>query len=279
VEGAFGLFRQETPELDITASTPRELARAIGRLVVQTWGRTLNHRPRRSRKGMSRVQLHDEARPTKEEIERARASLLERQRKQEKAAQTRAARQDPLVRALLDDTFARLGLPDPTGNTRSAIACYPRDAVVAGISTFEGKRAAGTLPPGVDGRYLLGIVRNISNQDEGLNITDALLRVRLEARDRELAGLETALAVITSSSPTLAEQLDAVADKATSSERLIDRLFWLDAASRLISKDAPTEHLKHLREVARRVHSAYAMRYSDRLAAVRSIAAKVLPLE
>ena len=40
----------------------------------------------------------------------------------------------------------------------------------------------GTLPPGVDGRYLLGIVRNIEQQDEGLEITSALLRARAEAR-------------------------------------------------------------------------------------------------
>ena len=280
IEGAFGLFQQAIPTLSINASTPRELARGTLKLIVQTWARLLNNRPRSDRRdGKSRVEIHNETRPTAEEIERARSALAERQRVQEAAKQTREARQDPLVRALLDEAFVRLALLDPDGNIRSSIAGYPRGNVIAGIATFESKRAAGTLPPGVDGRYLLGIVRNITEHDEGMRITDALIRLRIDARDRLLAGLATQLAAITMSSRSLTQQLDAVADNVTSSDWLIDRLFWVDAASRLISTAAASQQMDLLQDVARRIHAVYRVPYRDRLATVRSIAAKLLPLE
>src|SRR5436853_243627 len=69
-----------------------------------------------------------------------------------------AATTNPL--ALLDVAFARLDLLEPERHFRDAIACYPRDAIVDAIAIFSGKRTAGTLPDGVDARYLLGIVRN-----------------------------------------------------------------------------------------------------------------------
>ena len=49
VEGAFGLFAQEAPPLRITADDPGELARQIIALVVTTWLRAVNHRPRADR--------------------------------------------------------------------------------------------------------------------------------------------------------------------------------------------------------------------------------------
>ncbi len=279
VEGAFGLFQQAAPPLVITVDTERELARACLTLVVQMWGRTLNHRPRPKRGGKTRAELYQEAKPTPEDIERARAALDERRKIQEQADRTRRARQDPLVRALLDVAFVRLALLDPDGNIRAAIACYPRDAVLAGIATFEGKRAAGRLPPGVDGRYLLGIVRNISDEDEGVQIADALLRARLEARDHVLAGLQTALAAITGASPFPPQRIDAALDSALSSDRLIDRLFWLGAAANIIAAAETSARLELLQDAARRIHAYHRVPYADRLAAHRNLLARVVPVE
>jgi len=62
---------------------------------------------------------------------------------------------------------------DPEGNIRSAIARYPLGAIVNGIAIFQGKRDARTLPDGVDARYLLGIVKNVSANNEGLKIIAA----------------------------------------------------------------------------------------------------------
>ena len=65
------------------------------------------------------------------------------------------------------------------GGERAAIA----------YTIFAGKRTAGTLPDGVDARYLLGIVKNVHHLHEAEPITEALIRERLAARDRFLAPL------------------------------------------------------------------------------------------
>ena len=151
--------------------------------------------PRRSwdgRDGRTRVQLYQGEQPTNEQIVAARAQLEERRRRQERAFQTRQARLDPVVRVLLDEVFVRLRFEDPTGNARDAIARYPHDCVLAGIATFEGKRDVGTLPVDAGPRYLLGIVRKITERDEGLAVAEHLWRLRLKAHDAALVRLDDA---------------------------------------------------------------------------------------
>jgi hypothetical protein len=278
VEGAFGLFSQVIPVLAISATSPREVARQLLQLVVKTWARTLNHKPRADRGGRSRVELYLDDSPTAEQVEQARAALAERCRKQEQARKTLHARTDPVVRQLLDDAFERLQLADPKSNIRAAIARYPIDAVVAGIATFEGKREKQTLPPGVDGRYLLGIVRNIALEDEGIQISEALLRERLAARDRILAGLQQARDAVVGSTVEPLELLKSLLDRALATDRRLDRLFWLQAAADLVRHQPPPQHTPLLRVAARRIHATYAAPYGDRLAAARFLATKVLPL-
>src|SRR5262249_50017538 len=146
------------------------------------------HRPRNDRGGRSRVELYRHE-PTAEQIDKARAALKERCRKQQLARATARARQDPHVRALLDEAFKRLVLLDPEHHIRIAIARYPMDIIVDGIAIFEAKRQVNRLPEGVDARYLLGIIRNLADAREGVAIAEALLRARLDARDRMLAPL------------------------------------------------------------------------------------------
>ncbi len=153
----------ERYELD--TRDPRTHARTLVQLLATTFYRALNRAPRRDRGGKTRVDLYTQ--PTPEQREAAREALRERLRKQELARQTLAARLDPAMRALLDDAFARLDLLDPERHFRDSIACYPRDAIVDAIAIFDGKRRAGTLPEGVDARYLLGIVKNVHHVHRG----------------------------------------------------------------------------------------------------------------
>lgn len=278
VEGGFGLFAQRAPEIAIAAETPRELGRQVLTLVALTCLRTLNHKPRKNRGGQSRVDLYQSGAPTPEQAEQARAALERRVKQQDKAHQTLLARQNPVVRALLDEAFARLGLEDPQGNIRAAIARYPLDDVVNGIATFEGKRCARTLPPGVDARYLLGIVRNISQQDEGLRITEALLAARLEAHDLLLEPLQRELASLESLLSDATDRINALLDRATSADRQIDRLFWLTAVVDAINAQAVEKHAALLQHASRRIHNTFAMPYKERLAAVRFVASRVIPL-
>jgi hypothetical protein len=275
VEGAFGLFQQTAPPLELTTHDSVQTAKQLLTIVAIVWARTLNHRPRADRLGRSRVDLYAEQ-PTDEQIAHARAALEERCRRKQLARRTLEARQDPVVRQTLDDAFARLGLADPERHFRNAIARYPLDAIVAAIATFTGKREAGTLPDGVDARYLLGIARNIANQNEGLAIANALLRERLAARDRSLAALQRKLDDTRSDTGDPGDQLRSFIDRALDCPRRIDQLFWLDAASDIIA--AHDDSLSLYGMASARIHTAFRVPYRQRLEAVNVIAEKVVPL-
>src|SRR6185503_4416297 len=152
---------------------------------------------------------------------------LERCRKQQLARTTAAARQDPLVRTLLDEAFERLGLLDPERHLRVAIARYPLDVVVDAVAIFEAKRRVHMLPQGVDARYLLGIARNLGDAREGIAIAETLLRARLDARDRLLAPLVQAREAARLDTPDLRARVLRFVDLALAANRCIDRLFWL----------------------------------------------------
>lgn len=281
VEGGFGLFRQMAPPLVIRADTVREAAREVLRLVVTTWARTLNHRPRADRDGRSRVALYDE-KPTPEEVTKARVALEERLRRQEAARRTLQARQDPLVRATITAAFARLGIADPDDHLLDAIARYPLSSVVDGIALFEGKRAAGTLPRNLQqpGRYLEGIVRNIDQRREADHICEAMLRARLKARDALLAplveGRRAAEKEHAGDAPGL---LACLIDHALQTERRVDRLFWLGAGGEVIASAPASERDRLFRLGTRRIHAHIKQPYAERQSAACFLATKAIPLE
>jgi hypothetical protein len=276
-EGGFGLFAQKVPPLELDTRAPRTLARTIVQLIATTFFRALNRAPRRDRGSKTRVDLYTQ--PTPEQREAARAALRERLRKQELARQTRAARLDPAVRALLDDAFARLDLLDPERHFRDAIACYPRDAIVDAIAIFDGKRRAGTLPDDVDARYLLGIVKNVHHVHEAQPITEALIRERLAARDRFLEPLVLERDALLAAHRDVGVTLVALVDRLVRAERTLDRCVWLDAAASLV---APCEHDQRIalaRRAARRVHAAFHLAPHDRDRLERSLLRRLWPLE
>lgn len=278
VEGAFGLFRQIAPALALLPGVGREVARQFVIAVVTTWARTLNHRPRTDRDGKSRVQLHLDHVPTPEEIAAATAALAERLRRQALARETLAARQNPLVRQALADAYARLAFEDPDGELLNATARYPLDAVVDGIAIVEGKRRAGTLPAGVDARYLLGVVRNLSEEREGWEIALALWEERTRAHDRALADAERARDRIDEEIDDPERRVAAYVDRGLGTTRRLDRFFWLTAAADIILDQDPAEHRPLFLLAARRIHATRAVTHRDRLSAARFLAAKVVPV-
>jgi hypothetical protein len=275
VEGAFGLFAQKLPALVLDTTDSRALARSIALIVAMTFFRAFNRAPRRDRAGRSRVELYAQD-ATPEEREAARASLHERMRKQRLARETRAARVDPEVRALLDETFARLSLLDPERRVRDAIACYPRDAMVDAIAIFEAKQQRGTLPDGADSRYLLGIARNLDHEHEADAITQALLRRRVEARDHFLAALLRERDRILTEAD-LDSRLDAIAQRLVAAGRELDRLFWIDALV-LVAPAQQDERHAFARRCARRIHACFALGTHERYRLVRILLRSLCPI-
>ncbi|MEM6289157.1 MAG: hypothetical protein AAF845_18610 [Bacteroidota bacterium] len=279
VEGGFGLFKARCPELVLDPTEPVDLARQLVELVVVTFARVLNHRPRPDRDDRSRVEQFEQDRPSDAERADARQALQARAEQQERAHQRERAALDPVLRQHLDDAFVALGLDDPDARFRTAIARYPADAVAAGLVIFGTKQQRGTLPDGVDARYLLGIVRNTAEQAEGFAIAEALWRERLALRDRALNPLAQQRDRLESEHVDLEPLLVALVDHAMAADRRIDRAFWLRAAADLLL-DLPIEDRRpHFRIAARRIHATHGRPHRQRLAATHRLAAMALPLE
>lgn len=274
VEGAFGLFSQHAPPLRIEGATTQRRARSLADLAARLFFGAFNMRPRANRKGRSRIELYRDAQPTEEQIADAKAALHARLDKQIAAKQTRRERQDPVKRAYLDDTLVRLELSDPTGHFQSAIARYSLDDIVEGVAIFTGKRNAGTLPEGVDIRYLLGIVRNLSDEREGLAIATALWDERIKARDivfRSLIDERDALDHVDAD-----VRLLELIDRALAADRELQRYFWLDAAAAVVLGHPPDRRRAAFERAARRIHTSYRVPHDRRLSVARAIAGKVL---
>jgi hypothetical protein len=279
VEGAFGLFQQTAPPLEINADNPTEQARQLLQLIFQTWARTLNHKTRQGRQGQSRVEQYQAAAPTPEQVDQAKAALEDRLQKQQQTLKTNKARTDPVTRQVLEDAFVRLDLVDPTGNLGAAIARYPIDAILAGVATFEGKRNAKTLPDGVDARYLLGIVKNHALQHEGFLSSEALLQARLQAQDLMLRGLQRDRDTLAQTPLEPRERLKALLQRAMDTDRRLDRLFWLQAAADHLHAQPDEQRATLWQAAYRRIHSTFRIPYPDRAAAVHYLATKVVPLD
>lgn len=274
VEGAFGLFSRVLPDLELQTHRGAEaLARDFLRVIALVWARASNHRPRTDRGGRSRAELYADA-PTDAQIEKARRELREIAERQERARRTLEARRRPDVLALLDAHFERLQLLDPERHIRIGIAAYPLDAIVDGIAVFEGKRLAGTLPEGVDGRYLLGIVRNIATRSEGEHIARRLFELRLELRDKMLASLVAARDAVRVGATALADFVD----RALATQSPLERTFWLDSLAELIRSRDPAQHTSLFADAARRIEATFAVTPRERHDAVRALVDRVVAL-
>jgi len=279
VEGAFGLFSQTVPPLQLdTSKNARSIAKQLAVLVATTWARAINRRPRTDRGGRSRVDLYSES-ATDEQIAAARRALEERCRQQELARATLEARERPQVRALLDAQFERLGLIDPERHVRLAIARYSLDAIVDGLAIFDGKRHAKTLPDGADARYLLGIVRNVEAQREGDSIAEALLSLRLAVRDQTLAALAAQRDLVCNSARGAAAVIAECVDRALANERSLDRNFWLGALVDQIRARCTEPGCRDLYlSAARRIYATFRVSPRERQDALRFLADRLVPL-
>ncbi|MBW1880453.1 MAG: hypothetical protein JRI25_16925 [Deltaproteobacteria bacterium] len=278
-EGGFGLFQQMAPELRMDSLQLRDVARRVLDLVVTTWARTLNHRPRADRGGQSRVELYESANPTEEQRAAAREALVARLAKQERARKTLRARLDPVLKSTLDDAFDKLDLADPDGHFRAALATFPIAAVVAGLAIFFAKKRAGTLPDGVDARYLIGIVKNVTNEEEGMAIAEALWQERERFRDRAFALLHDTRDRLEEDAEDTLDLIRRLTDHALATNRKFDRVFWVRAIADVISDEEAAEHRRLFLITARRIHATHKVPYRDRNAIVRRLAALLRPIE
>ncbi len=276
VEGGFGLLKPTLEGLTLNGDTPQERAASFLRALVTTAARAINHRPRPDRGGASRADLMNVT-PTPEQIEHARQALRERLEQQRKARATRAARQDPIVRSTIEEAFARLGLDDPQGHLLTATARYPLDAVVEGIAIYEARHRLGTLPEGVDARYLRAIVENVSDENEVWALAEALWDARCRAADRIAEQLQAEASTLARTARSEEDRLLPTIDRALRETRRLQHFFWLSTAADLINATPYPAQQALFRLAARRIAATRAIPRERRAAATRFLAAKVRP--
>lgn len=277
-EGAFGLFSQVLPPLVLdTGASAHDVARDILDLVVTVWARASNHRPRRDRNGRSRIELYGDA-PDDAQLAEALRDLRELAERQERARRTRHARCRPEILAWLDQCFARLELLDPERHIRLAIARYPKDAILDGLTVFAAKRRANTLPDDTDARYLLGIVKNITAKNEGEILAEMLYRDRLEARDFFLAYLRAERDAMRAAEPSVLRVLSLCSEKAMDSPDRLDRTFWLDTIVETLRAAPEADRERLYRHSAHLIEAAFDATPRERHDAVRYVADRLVPI-
>lgn len=275
VEGAFGLFQSVVPPLVVEAQTPRALAAALLALVVTTWARTLNHRPRKSRGGASRVELYREANPTEEQVAAAKEALRAIQAAHDRAEQTRRRRTDPVARSALDTFFAARHWDDPKGHLRDAIAGYGLDAVLAALAAWHAKERTARLPEGAAARYLLGITRNIQTERELAAMADELWKRRLDARELVLTRLDHERSTLRGSPK---ERLDSALGQLTRAESQLQRAVWASTVAEIV-RSADAQARRHLHQDAvRTIAAAYSLEKYTRAALIRAVTERILPI-
>jgi hypothetical protein len=237
LEGAFGLFAQAMPTLDIKGGNDREMARAVLQTILTAWHRGRNGRPRRRLKGRSPAQVFFEDGPTPEQVAELKPWLEELLRRQDAIRLTRDARLDPVRIGLLKKGLAELGIPDHDDRLAKGLACFSRDAIMRGLAIFEAKRDKGTLPQEshLDGAYLGGIIANKHTQLELERVEVHLMKQRLRARDLSLDPLTIAANKLRArhSKDDLAkgELVKDFLEHALAAPYKIDFLFWAKATT------------------------------------------------
>lgn len=256
LEGTFGLFNQDLPELCMTGESLRDLARNFLEVAFCSWARGRNGRPRKPLGGKSPAEFYKDQMPTEEEKAEARRWIAELQRRQQEMRRTREQRADPEKLAFLKEALVALGIADSNNHQAVSLAYYSREAILSGVSTFQAMIQAGTVPDGADpARYLGGIIRNLHEELE-LNLTTEL-QIQNRARFRDIC-LRSLLRkdeeILRQIHPTERLLLTLV-DHALSATHAIDFHFWSARCAEVLGT-APGQ-MELYRSATRRIAAAY----------------------
>ena len=256
LEGTFGLFNQDLPELRMTGETPRDRARSFLEVAFCSWARGRNGRPRKQLGGRAPAEYYKDQLPTEEEKAEARRWIAELQRRQQEMRRTREQRADLEKLAFLKEALLALGIPDSNNHQSVNLAYYSREAIVSGVSTFQAMLQAGTVPDGADpARYLGGIIRNL-NEELELNLTTELqLQNRVRFRDICLRSLSRRNEEMLRQLHPPDRLLSLLVDQALSAPCAIDFYFWSARCAEVLAAEPGRTDL--YRCATRRIAAAY----------------------
>ena len=273
LEGNFGLFQQELPDLVVTGDTPEEMAACFLRLIAIAYHRGRNGRPRKRLGGSTPADFYGNSKTTPEDIEEWRKWCLELQRREERARLTREARRDPVRLNLLNNGLAEMGIPDPDHRLAVSLAYYCREAIARGIATFKSKQDLGTLPPPDNhGVYLGGIIKNLHSRLELEHFATYILEQRLRLHDMTLIPLNRIADQIWNNlSPSECPQ--AFVDLALDAKYTVDFNFLARASAQALSALPAADRDPLYRVLTRRIAASFKVERERRADLIDCLAA------
>jgi 23S rRNA pseudoU1915 N3-methylase RlmH len=239
------------------------------------WGRTINHRPRKDRGNLSRVEIASQT-PTPEEVELAKKNLQERKRRQDKARETTQARRDPELASLIRKEFDQLCLEDPGDHFLDALTRYSKDVVVNALAIFKAKKKNDESKKDIDARYLLGIANNIDNERYLSTLASELWQLREKAADEMSQYLQNEKKELELLFPNPDDFARNAMNKAVENDQFFRMRFWVEAVvEKVKNQNSPQATFQNL---ARSLAGNFKATKNGRERALRLLAEKLLPL-
>lgn len=275
VEGAFGLFAQQSAPLVIDASEPREIARQVISLILTAYCTARNFVPRRGLGGKNAAQVHQDVTPTEREKADALAALQQIKARISNKNQRELERTDPEARRAIEDAFNEFGMRDPEGYFLRAIAKTGIDAVLEAVAIFRAKSRRGQSFEYPE-RYFYGIARNLAEKRDQLAIYEDLLALRINSRDRLLAPLVESDAQLQRTLPEEAYASDLIG-RTLGCDAYVDRAFWRRRFLDVLSTLPDNDRKRLARTAARKSACAFNLDARERQAFTAAIAAITIP--
>jgi hypothetical protein len=264
VEGTFGLFEQQMPDIILPEdASPRQLARAVLWYVLFAYAAGRNQAPRPNLDGRPPAQAFQQDAPTHQEREQARQRLLDIRNRVLQQREAERAATDPVCRRILEQAFEELGLHDPENTFIPAIARYGLDTSLEAVAILKAKRKAGRPPGDFDERYLRGIAQHVAERREDDAVYAELVRLRERSGDILLDPLRRLDATLRSSL-SLTDYLDACFTRSIDSDFLVDRHFWRQAFLAAFGDLDPDSRRIHGPWFARKIASQYDLPATER---------------
>ncbi len=125
---------------------------------------------------------------------------------------------------------------------------------------------------------MLGIVRRIADEDEGVTFADKLWQARRKAGDLVLQRLDEQHEEHLEDAFDPMDLVKRFAELAMVTDRALDRAFWLRAIADTIEDEPKEEHRAMFLVAARRIHATHRVPKSQRNTATRRLAAMTQPI-
>jgi len=228
IEGTFGRYEQQVGSFVIDATTPECLRETIAEAVIRAWAAGVDHAPRPELGGRSRAAALRESRPSPEQIERDRQFL--RRLTARRSNRCRSRSDNPQLRQLLDEEFARWGIDihDPRGSLRRYLSGFSSSAVRRGLAIFAAKMAEGDLEIDSAHRYLAKVIQNCQDEVNLEIVAEELLDLARRQGQNWTASEQADLAAMEQSAPSTLHLLRDIAERAALGFIPVETAFWTE---------------------------------------------------